>query len=270
MPWTLLNLAVSFVAFGALARITPCNPGQPAFVTRELADNALYWFTSVLLYGGLADLYIRTGASLAAGGGAAAAVLAGYGWAARLPLVLQALLALIAMDVVQYWLHRLFHSRALWPFHAVHHSAEQLDWTTTYRIHPVNFAVYSAGALALVRLVGFSPATFLVLGPVNLVLGALVHANLDWTFGPLRYVIASPVFHRWHHVKDPAVHDTNFAPTFPILDLMFGTFHMPKGELPSDYGVVDAPTSYLAQMVWPFQAIAARFAKPRKAGAAAA
>ena len=38
--------------------------------------------------------------------------------------VAQAALALVAMDVVQYWLHRAFHGRALWPFHAVHHSAE--------------------------------------------------------------------------------------------------------------------------------------------------
>jgi sterol desaturase/sphingolipid hydroxylase (fatty acid hydroxylase superfamily) len=274
MPWTLINLAVFFLAFGALARLTPCNPGQRAFPTRELADNALYWFTSVLLYGGLADLYIRTGAGLALPAAtaktAAAAILGGYGPAARLPLLAQAALAIVAMDIVQYWLHRGFHGRALWPFHAIHHSAEELDWTTTYRIHPVNFVVYSAGALALIKLIGFSPAAFLVMGPFNLVVGALVHANLNWTFGPFRYVVASPVFHRWHHVKDPKVHDRNFAPTFPVLDLMFGTFYMPKGELPSDYGVEGAPTSYLAQMVWPFQVIAGRLGWPRKAGAAAA
>jgi sterol desaturase/sphingolipid hydroxylase (fatty acid hydroxylase superfamily) len=271
MPWTLINLAVSFVAFGAMARLTPCNPGQRAFLSRDLPDNALYWITSVLLYGGLADLYIRAGAGLLPSGQrAAAAILAGYGWAARLPLALQALVALVAMDFAQYWLHRLFHGRALWPFHAVHHSAEELDWTATYRIHPVNFVVYSAGALALIKLIGFSPATFLVMGPFNLVVGALVHANLDWTFGPLRWVIASPVYHRWHHVKDPNVHDRNFAPTFPIFDLMFGTYYMPKGVLPSDYGVEGAPTSYLAQMIWPFQVIAARVWPPRKAGAAAA
>jgi sterol desaturase/sphingolipid hydroxylase (fatty acid hydroxylase superfamily) len=273
MPWTLINLAISFLAFGALARLTPCNPEQRAFASRELADNALYWVTGVLLYGGLAELYIRAGAGFflqGAAPAATAAILGGYGWAAHLPLVAQAALALVAMDVVQYWLHRAFHGRTLWPFHAVHHSAEQLDWTTTYRIHPVNFAVYSAGAMALVKLIGFSPAAFLVMGPFNLVFGAMVHANLNWTFGPLRYVIASPVYHRWHHVKNPAVHDRNFAPTFPVLDLMFGTFYMPKGVLPSDYGVEGAPTSYLAQMVYPFQVIAGRLGLPRKAGAAAA
>jgi sterol desaturase/sphingolipid hydroxylase (fatty acid hydroxylase superfamily) len=272
MSWTLINLAVSFLAFGAMARITPCNPGQRAFVTRELADNALYWIMGVLLYGGLADLYVRAGASLAPGGaGVSTRILEGYGCAARLPLWAQVLAALVAMDFVQYWLHRLFHRQALlWPFHAIHHSAEEVDWTTAYRFHPVNFAVYSAGALALIKLIGFAPVTFVVMGPINLVIGSLLHANLDWTFGPLRYVIASPVFHRWHHVKDPKVHNRNFAPTFPVLDLMFGTFYMPKGELPADYGVEGAPTSFVAQLAWPFQAIAARIIRAGKTGEATA
>jgi len=267
---TLIELAVLFVAFGAMARIAPCNPEQRAFATRELPDNALYWLMGALLYGGLADLYIRTGASLAPGGGAAAAsILSGYGWAAGLPLWAQTLAALATLDFVQYWLHRWFHRGLLWPFHAVHHSAEEVDWTTAFRFHPVNFAIYSAGALALIKLIGFSPAVFVIMGPINLVVGAVLHANLDWTFGPLRYVIASPVFHRWHHVKDPKVHNRNFAPTFPVLDLMFGTFYMPKGQLPADYGVEGAPTSFVAQLVYPFQVIAVRIARPEKAGEAA-
>ena len=265
MPWSLINLAVTFLAFGLLARISPCNPEQRAFVSRDLADNVLYWFLGVLFFGGLADLYLRWGVGLTLGARASAAVMAGYGMASRLPLALQAVLVIVVMDFIQYWLHRLFHGHALWPFHAIHHSAEDLDWTTTYRIHPVNFAVYSAGALALVRLIGFSPAALLIIGPFNLVIGPLVHANLDWTFGPFRYVLASPVYHRWHHVKDPAIYNRNFAPTFPIFDLMFGTFYMPKGELPSNYGVDGVPEHFIGQLIYPFRIIAGRFAAPRKA-----
>jgi sterol desaturase/sphingolipid hydroxylase (fatty acid hydroxylase superfamily) len=253
LPWSLINLAVSFLAFGVLARISPCNPGQRAFVSRDLADNALYWFLGLLTFGGLAELYIHTGVGLTFGARASAAVLAGYGAAARLPLALQAVLVIVVMDFVQYWLHRLFHG------------AEDLDWTTTYRIHPVNFAVYSAGALALVRLIGFSPAAFMIVGPFNLVIGPLVHANLNWTFGPFRYVLASPVYHRWHHVNDPAIYNRNFAPTFPVFDLMFGTFYMPKGELPKTYGVDGVPKHFLAQLAYPFQVIAGRFVATRKA-----
>jgi sterol desaturase/sphingolipid hydroxylase (fatty acid hydroxylase superfamily) len=272
MPIGLINLAVMFVAFGLLARISPCNPGQPRFVSRDLADNGLWWILGVLLYGDLAGLIIRFGAGvLLQGHGAAAssALLAGWGWAAKAPIAIQALAVIVAMDFIQYWLHRLFHGRTLWPFHAIHHSAEDLDWTTTFRIHPVNFVIYSVGALTLVRLVGFAPAAFVVIVPVNLVLGALAHANLNWTFGPLRWVIASPVYHRWHHVKDPEVRNRNFAPTFPVWDLMFGTYYMPRGVLPHDYGVDGVPKHFLAQLIWPFRELAARFTTPRKAGATA-
>ena len=275
MPWGLINLAVSFVAFGALAAMRPCNPGQRRFVSRDLPDDALYWLVGLFIYGDLAGFYIRAGAGLvfqAHGAAVAAAIMDGYGWAARLPLPLQAAAVLVAMDFVQYWLHRWFHGHTLWPFHAVHHSPVELDWTATYRVHPVNFVVYSAGALALVRLAGFSPAAYAIIGPFNLVIGSLVHANLDWTFGPFRYVLASPVYHRWHHVRDPAIYNRNFAPTFPVWDLMFGTYYMPKGVLPHDYGVDGMPDHFVGQMIYPFRVLGERLAAARKprAGEAAA
>jgi sterol desaturase/sphingolipid hydroxylase (fatty acid hydroxylase superfamily) len=267
MPWTIINLAVTFVAFGFLARLCACNADQPKFVTRELADNALYWFLGVIFYVDLQSLIIKAGAFALFQNHAAAVIAAvnsGYGWMSHLPLLAQAAIVILIIDVIQYWLHRIFHGHALWPFHAIHHSAEQVDWSTAYRFHPVNFVVYSSGAYALVQCLGFSPAAFAIIGPFNLVMGSVVHANLNWTYGPFRYVLASPVFHRWHHVKDPEVRNKNFAPTFPVLDLMFGTFYMPKGVLPSDYGCEDAPLHFTGQMIWPFLVYAERLGLTRK------
>jgi sterol desaturase/sphingolipid hydroxylase (fatty acid hydroxylase superfamily) len=271
----LINLAVLFAAFGILARICPCNPEQPRFLGRDLADNALYWFMALLLYGGVVSLYVHAGARLLAPQASrpvASAILSGYGPASRLPLIAQAPLIIVATDFVQYWVHRLFHTRALWPLHAIHHSAEDLDWTATYRNHPLNFLIYSSGVFALIRLAGFSNAAFVIIAPFNLVFGALVHANLDWTWGPFRHVLASPVYHRWHHAKDPAAYNSNFAPTFPIWDLMFGTCYLPRGVLPHDYGVEGVPTHFLAQMLYPLRIFAERLGlwrKPADAGAAA-
>jgi sterol desaturase/sphingolipid hydroxylase (fatty acid hydroxylase superfamily) len=273
LPWGLIYLGVAFLVFGLLARLTPCNPGQRRFLSRDLADNVLFWFLGALIYGDLAGGYLRAGAALATphdAGAVVTALFAGYGWAARLPLLVQAVLILVVMDFIQYWLHRLFHVGALWPFHAVHHSAEDLDWTATYRIHPVNFAIYSAGAVALTRLIGFQAAAFAIIGLFNLVIGALVHANLDWTFGPFRYVIASPVYHRWHHARDPKAHNKNFAPTFPVWDLMFGTYHMPKGERPQSYGVEGVPTSFVASLAYPFLELGRRMGLGRTRGEATA
>jgi len=255
MPPVLLNILVSFAAFGLMAKLSPCNSTPRPFVSRDLADNTLYWAFGVFFMSDLSTLFVRGGAAALFGPGgpaAAASMLRGYGPASTLPLIVQAALVIVAMDFVQYWLHRLFHTRWLWPFHAIHHSAEDLDWSATYRIHPVNLALYGAGALAVIHVLGFSGAAFLILGPFNLVVGALVHANLDWTFGPFRYVFASPVYHRWHHARDPAHYDRNFAPTFPVFDIVFGTYDMPKGELPQAYGVEGAPRHFLGQLVWPF------------------
>jgi sterol desaturase/sphingolipid hydroxylase (fatty acid hydroxylase superfamily) len=267
VDWSLVNLALSFAAFGIMARLWPCNAGLPRFVSRDLPDNVIYWLVSVLAYGGAVAFLVRGGLGLifgAQGAQASAKVFAGYGWAAALPVAAQALLVIVALDFVQYWLHRLFHSPALWPFHAIHHSAVQLEWTTTYRIHPVNFVVYGAGSLALVQVLGFSPAAFAICALFNGLMGPLVHANVNWSFWPVRWLIASPVYHRWHHVNDPAIYGRNFAPNFPVWDLMFGTYHLPKGELPQSYGVDGVPPHFLAQMVWPFQELARRFAPARK------
>ena len=269
----IFDLAVSFLVFGIMARLWPCNSGQPRFLSPELIDNTLYCLFGLLIYGDLATVYIRAGVGVLFQHGAPGvmrAILAGYGPVGRLPLIAQAVVILLSLDFVQYWLHRLFHGRTLWPFHAVHHSAEVLDWSTTYRIHPVNQVIYGAGALAFIRLFGFSPAAFAIIAPFNLVIGPLVHANLNWTFGPFRYLVVSPVYHRWHHSKDLAARDRNFAPTFPVWDLMFGTYHMRRGVLPDDYGVEGVPAHFVGQLVYPFRVWAERLGLWRKAAASGA
>ncbi|MFZ0017998.1 MAG: sterol desaturase family protein, partial [Acetobacteraceae bacterium] len=126
---------------------------------------------------------------------------------------------------------------------------------TSPRIHPDNFILYSTLITLLISLVGFSPEAFFVLVPFNTLTGLLVHANLNWTFGPFRYVLASPVFHRWHHTYADQGGNKNFAPTFPFLDLAFGTFHMPKGETPCVFGIVDreVPSNLFGQLCYPFR-----------------
>ena len=64
-------------------------------------------------------------------------------------------------------------------------------------------------------------------------------------------MVSSPVFHRWHHVAD--VRDKNFAGTFALWDVMFGTFHMPAHELPRNYGIADKemPEGLVPQLLYP-------------------
>ncbi|HEY1544380.1 MAG TPA: sterol desaturase family protein [Xanthobacteraceae bacterium] len=162
---------------------------------------------------------------------------------------------LLIADFLLYWLHRLFHGARLWRYHAIHHSAEDVDWTTAYRFHPLNscFGPYLVDALMLY--LGIAPSVLLALVPFQTIAALFVHTNLNWTFGPLKYLVATPVFHRWHHTMRDEGGNSNFAPTFPLWDLLFGTFYMPPKKLPVHYGVDDPtfPSGFFEQLAFPFR-----------------
>ncbi len=103
-------------------------------------------------------------------------------------------------------------------------------------------------------LAGISPNVMLWVGPFTTAHSAFVHANLNWTLGPFKYLLAGPVFHRWHHTAAERGGSKNFAGTFPVLDLLFGTFYMPKSKLPDAYGIEDKsfPNDFGSQIVYPF------------------
>ena len=123
----------------------------------------------------------------------------GHGPLAELPLWAQAILFLVLSDFMLYWVHRLFHSGEFWKYHAVHHSSEELDWISAARFHPVNLFLGTVAVDVILLMAGISPNIMLWVGPFTTFHSAFVHANLNWTLGPFKYVLATPVFHRWHH-----------------------------------------------------------------------
>jgi len=244
-------LGACFAVFGGLGRLFPCNPGRPLFVSRSIGLDLGYGLLGVL-YAGAAPLAAAAVAATPAG-----AWLQREGGAGlqRLSTPAQLAILLIATDFAQYWLHRAFHDRRLWPVHAVHHSAADVNWTTTFRTHPVNYLAVNASLGVAAEALGFSELALLLAAPIFFFSGALTHANLNWTFGPLRHVAASPVFHRWHHSAEPAAQSSNFAPMFSLWDVVFGTFHMPEGRLPQTFGAEGAPQGFLRQLIQPFAAL---------------
>lgn len=249
---SLIGLAVMGLVFTLLARLSPCNRGMSWLGDlRELATDLVYYLFVPIFVG-----FCRT---VMLAGGIAAIVLCGVRPplpVAEQTLWIQAVAILVIQDVIVYGFHRLFHTRLGWKFHAIHHSPHTLDWISAARVHPVNNLLAFALADVAVVLLGFSPAAIVFLMPITFAYSAMVHANLNWTFGPFfKYVFASPVFHRWHHTTQEAGLDKNFAPTFPVLDVLFGTFYMPAGELPEHYGNGDDqfPQGFWGQLAYPFQ-----------------
>ena len=273
MVWSFIFAAAAFLVLGLLRQGSPCNAAQPRWFGRDMGVDLVWWLLSFVLYGNLTVIVSRLllqGLYGADGQRLFQAIQAGRGTLSHLPVLVQAGLVIFLVDVIQYWLHRAFHTRWLWPFHAIHHSPKELDWTATWRIHPVNFVLYETVAGVLTLLLGCSPQALVIIIPFNFFSAAFVHANLNWTFGPFRYVMASPVFHRWHHASDPAIHDKNFAPTFPFLDVMFGTFHMPQGQVPDAYGAEGVPGDVLGQLAHPFVAIGRMLGQARSRSSEAA
>jgi sterol desaturase/sphingolipid hydroxylase (fatty acid hydroxylase superfamily) len=181
------------------------------------------------------------------------------GLASGLPFGQRVVLSLVVGEFGYYWVHRAMHQvPVLWNFHAVHHSAEQIDWLVSTRAHPVD--------LVLGRLSGFIPIYVLglvqpiqnVMDPVTLAVvlvgttwGFFIHANLRWRFGPFEWLVSTPAFHHWHHTNDEYA-NRNFSTMLPWVDWIFGTFHMPRGQWPPSYGIDDKlPDTIGDQLLYP-------------------
>jgi sterol desaturase/sphingolipid hydroxylase (fatty acid hydroxylase superfamily) len=182
-------------------------------------------------------------------------VVSGSGPLSALPFWAQVVVYLVVSDFLLYWIHRGFHGAAMWRFHAIHHSSEEVDWTTTYRFHPVNLMLQPALVYIVMLAMGISPQVIAFVLPFDIITAAWVHSNLNWTLGPLKYVIATPVFHRWHHTHPDEGGNANFAPTFSFWDWLFGTFYMPEGKQPNTFGQDDPllPEGYFRQLIYPLK-----------------
>jgi sterol desaturase/sphingolipid hydroxylase (fatty acid hydroxylase superfamily) len=258
-----LALLPVFIVLGAvfagLSFLSACNPGQKWWRKPDLATDLCYWFVIPLMTRYLRIGLLITGAALLFGiysaDGLAEFYGNGHGPLAQLSHPAQVAIFLVVSDFLLYWIHRGFHRPKLWKYHAVHHSSEQLDWISAARFHPINLFLGSVAVDVVLLLAGISPSILVLVGPFTTAQSAFVHANLNWTLGPFKYVLASPVFHRWHHTAADKGGSRNFAATFPALDLMFGTFYMPQHEIPGGYGVEDRkfPTSFGEQLLYPFK-----------------
>jgi len=177
------------------------------------------------------------------------------------PLWLQGLAAFIVADFGFYWGHRWAHEiPLLWRFHSLHHSPEHVYFLISARAHPIDNA--------FIRLCGLIPIYLLGLGAPQSVRGTLIatllmllvtvwgffiHANVRWRLGPLEWLVATPGFHHWHHIRS-GLRDRNFASMLPCMDMIFRTYHNPRKEWPSAYGIeAKLPASVVGQLLHPFR-----------------
>jgi sterol desaturase/sphingolipid hydroxylase (fatty acid hydroxylase superfamily) len=142
------------------------------------------------------------------------------------PLWIGLIVVIFAVDFCDYLIHRLMHTRVLWPSHAAHHSDTFVNAFSTFRIHFFEGVLMSLTYLVVLtwmQLPDLIPVVAFLLISLNM----YVHMDLDWGHGPFKYLIASPRFHRWHHADTPAAHGKNLANVIPLYDVIFGTYYVP-------------------------------------------
>lgn len=180
---------------------------------------------------------------------------AGLPWGARLTA------ALVVGEIGFYWGHRWMHEvPLLWRFHAIHHSAEEVDWLVNTRAHPFDIIFVRLCGLVPMYALGLAQPTMgkrvdvvpLLILLVAALWGFFIHANVRCRFGWLEWLISTPGFHHWHHTNDEHT-NKNYASMLPWMDIVFGTWYMPKKQWPTKYGIdAPMPPSLTVQLLQPF------------------
>ncbi len=253
LDWFILDLLGSTLIFIFIEKLIPHRKEQ-AIMRSEWQGDLNHFFVNHLVVGFvllLANQFVHKA----------------FGWAvfsnlqdfiSNTPLFLQLFLIILAADLAQYAAHKAYHEiPLLWRFHAVHHSAKNMDWLAGSRQHILELIVTRCLVLTPIFVLGFSKEMLDMYVIIVGLQAVFNHANVRINFGWLKYLIVTPQFHHWHHSSDKAAIDKNYAAHFSFLDYLFGTAVKGEEEWPEEYGVVGdyVPEGMLKQQAFPFAKI---------------
>ena len=248
LDWFLLDMLLMAIIYVPLERLWPQYPEQGTF-RKEWTLDVAYFMSTHLPIQVLSFLVLLPATQAVKYLGVPALQHA----SARLPWLLQFLLAVVIADLAEYFIHLALHKVPfLWRFHAVHHSSKALDWIAGSRSHFVDDTLVR-GFILVPLMFGFSQ---------SIIFAYLIFVTLHatWThcnFGPnakwIEKYLVMPRYHHWHHTSQKEGIDKNFAIHFPWIDKIFGTYYYPE-EWPLRYGLdgEEISPSFLGQTIEPF------------------
>ena len=242
--WVLLGLVQTAVLWLVLRPLEAWRPVERWADRRAVRVDVLYTLLDRL---GLIALLFFVALRPAVDGLEGALRLAGY-----IPLQLEdvapplreqplaAFLAyLVALDLLEYWRHRLQHRFAWWwALHGVHHSQRQLSFWADDRNHVLDSLLADLWRALAALLIGVPGGQFALIVLVTRGVESLSHANVRLAFGRAgERLVVSPRFHRLHHAigaghEGPAG-GSNFAALLPVWDVLFGTADFRRHALPT-------------------------------------
>jgi len=177
----------------------------------------------------------------------------------KLSFVARILIFFIVVDFTQWWTHRLLHRfEFLWNFHKVHHSVKQMGFAAHLRYHWMEPVVYnSIRYIPLAIIGGFSVQDVAFVHFFTIIIGHLNHANINWDYGFLKYLLNNPKMHIWHHAKElpeDKKYGVNFGLTLSIWDYLFKTNYIPHSGRDLELGFEgdkNFPKNFLQQEIYP-------------------
>ena len=158
---------------------------------------------------------------------------------AHWPAWFQFVVCFLVKDFLEWNIHRGLHVVPwLWRLHKLHHSIEELDWVATFRSHWAEIVLYKIVIYLPLVVLGVDDAVIFWILVFSLLIQELSHANLNWDWGPLRFLINSPRYHAWHHAVE--IHGKggqNFGVNLIVWDWLFRTAYWPgRTQAPARYG----------------------------------
>jgi lathosterol oxidase len=251
LDWFVISLFFSALVFIPLERVLGRH--RQLTLRAEWPTDIAYYFVSHVLVQFIL-IAVTSSSAYLAGWVAFPAVQGAIG---GLPVWAQFLLAVFFADLAQALLHRAYHNVPwLWRLHAIHHSSRHMDWLAGSRIHIIEVILTRSAVLLPLVALGFSSAAvnaYVILVGLQAV---LAHANLGLRFGWLEYLLVLPRYHHWHHARDREYVDVNYAIHLPLVDMLMGTFKLPRdGAFPGEYGILKpetVPQGIVRQHLAPF------------------
>ena len=138
------------------------------------------------------------------------------------------------LDFLQWVTHIFLHRiPILWKFHQVHHSVKEMGFAAHFRYHWMENILYKPlKTLGVMLLGGFEPEHAYIVHFFAISIGHFNHANLKWSWGPLKYVLNNPVMHLYHHAYElpKGRFGVNFGISLSLWDYLFKTHHVPEAS----------------------------------------
>lgn len=147
---------------------------------------------------------------------------------------LQIFVFFVVLDFLQWVTHIFLHRiPILWKFHQVHHSVKEMGFAAHFRYHWMENILYKPlKTLGVMLLGGFEPEHAYIVHFFAISIGHFNHANLKWSWGPLKYVLNNPVMHLYHHAYElpKGRYGVNFGISLSLWDYLFKTHHVPEAS----------------------------------------